>query len=48
MRRCGIWAWAAVCVGAIILLSLILPRDIFWFLVALALIYFGLRFIRGC
>lgn len=47
MRRCGILAWAAVCVGVMIMLALVLPKDIFWFALALALIYFGLRFIRG-
>lgn len=48
MRRTGLWGYAAVLVGAVIILSLILPRDLFLLLLAVALIYLGLWFIRRC
>jgi len=48
MRRAGLWGHVAIFVGTVILLSLILPRDLFLLLLAVALIYLGLWYIRRC
>lgn len=49
MRRRNIrWGCAAVGLGIIILLALVLPEKIWWLLLAVALIYMGLRYMRCC
>ena len=46
-RRC-LWGLVAVILGLVIMLSLILPPQFWWFLAAAALIGFGLWYIRCC
>ncbi len=49
MRRrgngCG---FAAIMAGCIIILALVLPCQVWWFLLAAALICFGIWYIRRC
>lgn len=48
MRRKGNWGCAAICIGVMIILALVLPSDVLWFFFAVALIYMGLWYIRRC
>ena len=46
-RRC-LWGLVAIILGLVIMLSLVLPPQFWWFLAAAALIGFGLWYIRCC
>lgn len=46
-RRC-VWGCAAVALGSVILLALILPSQVWWFLAGAGLIACGIWFIRCC
>ena len=46
--RRPVFAFAAILVGLIIVLYLILPSQVWWFLFALGLIAFGLWMLRCC
>jgi len=46
-RRC-IWGFAAIVAGIFILLSLILPSQFWWFLIAVCLIAVGIWYLRCC
>ena len=41
-----IWGCAAILAGSVIILALILPAEIWWFLFAAALIGYGIWFLR--
>lgn len=47
-RRGGMCGFAAIMAGCVIILVLILPSQVWWFLLAAALICFGLWYIRRC
>jgi hypothetical protein len=47
-RRRGPWGFAIVFLGIIIILALILPSDVWWFLLAVGLICIGVWLIRRC
>ncbi len=40
------WGCAAIGAGLVIILALILPAEVWWFLFAVALIAFGLWYLR--
>ena len=46
-RHC-LWGCLAIAVGLIIILSLVLPSAFWWFVLAAALICFGVWYIRCC
>lgn len=46
-RRC-LWGLVAIILGLVIVLSLVLPPQFWWFLAAAVLIGFGLWYIRCC
>ncbi len=46
--RRGKWGCAAIIAGAVILLSLVLPTEFWWFLLAALLIGVGVWYIRCC
>ena len=48
MRRRGAVGCGAVIAGVVIVLALILPGEVWWFLLAAALIGFGIWYIRSC
>ena len=50
MRRNGLnmWGLAAVCAGIIIILSLVLPKSFWWFILAAALICGGVWLLSCC
>ena len=47
-RRGNMCGLAAIIVGCIIILALVLPSQVWWFLLAAALICLGLWYIRRC
>ena len=46
--RCGLWGLAAIGLGLIILLALILPSEFWWFFLAAGLIGLGIWCLRCC
>ena len=50
MRRSGfnVWGMIAICGGLVIILSLVLPASVRWFVLAAALIGGGVWLIRCC
>ena len=50
MRRNGfnLWGLIAVCAGLVIILSLVLPKSFWWFVLAAALIGGGVWMMRCC
>ena len=47
-RRGGAVGCGAMIAGTVIILALILPGEVWWFLLAAALICFGIWYIRKC
>ncbi|MBQ6403928.1 MAG: hypothetical protein IJI27_08485 [Oscillospiraceae bacterium] len=47
-RRLGFLPLAVIAAGTVILLYLLLPSQVWWFLLALGLIWFGLWMLRCC
>lgn len=47
-RRNNRLGCAAICAGLIIILALILPAKVWWLLLAIALVYLGIWYIRCC
>ena len=50
MRRNGLntWGMIAICAGLVIILSIVLPKSFWWFVLAAALIGGGVWLIRCC
>ena len=46
--RCGLLGFAAVGIGVLILLALVLPSEFWWFFLAAGLIGAGIWFLRCC
>lgn len=46
--RRSIWGFVAIVAGIFILLSLILPSEFWWFLIAVSLIAVGIWYLRCC
>ena len=46
--RCGLWGLAAIGLGLIIVLALILPSEFWWFFLAAGLIGLGIWCLRCC
>ena len=44
----SIWGCVAIIAGVVIILSLVLPTEFGWFILAAALIGLGIWFIRSC
>jgi uncharacterized membrane protein HdeD (DUF308 family) len=44
----NIWGFVAIIAGIIILLSLVLPTEFWWFILAIVLIAAGIWYIRCC
>jgi len=47
-RRNARFGCAAVCAGIIIILALVLPAKVWWFMLAAALVYIGIWYIKMC
>jgi hypothetical protein len=46
--RCGLWGFAAIGAGLVILLALVLPAEFWWFFLAAGLIGLGIWYLRCC
>ena len=44
----SIWGCVAIIAGVVIILSLVLPTEFWWFILAAELIGLGIWFIRSC
>lgn len=46
--RTSSWGCLAIIAGIVIMLSLIMPTGFWWFILAIALIVFGIFFMKSC